>query len=315
MLASHHSRNQVKQVTITASHEGQRVDNYLLSLLRGVPKSRVYRIIRKGEVRVNKKRVDASYRLVCGDLLRVPPVRMAEPGEAIKPSKKLSDLIEASILYEDPSLIIINKPAGLAVHGGSGIQLGLIETIRAMRPQAPFLELVHRLDRDTSGCIMVAKKRSRLTFLHDCLKQGTIKKRYWAIVEGKCKANKVVEAPLFKYLLMSGERRVKVAPEGKFAKTGIKILESFKDVTLLEATPVTGRTHQIRVHCAYIGHPIVGDEKYGQRDVIEAGDVQQLFLHAKELVIPVQGSAETLTVTAPLSDVFQSYLSDLRNED
>lgn len=315
MLASHHSPNQVKQVTIDASHEGQRLDNYLLSHLRGVPKSRIYRIIRKGEVRVNKKRVDVNYRLVRGDLIRIPPVRMAEPGEVHAPSKKLTDLLDSAILYEDNSLIIINKPAGLAVHGGSGIQLGLIETLRAMRPEASFLELVHRLDRDTSGCIMIAKKRSRLVFLHDCLKQGTIKKRYWAIVDGKWKGGKVVEAPLYKYLLMSGERRVKVAPEGKFAKTGIKILESFKAVTLLEATPVTGRTHQIRVHCAFMGHPIVGDEKYGQRDVIDARGAQSLFLHAKELVIPVQGSAESLTVTAPLSEGFQSYLSERRNED
>lgn len=317
MLASHHSRNQVQQVTITASHEGQRVDNYLLSLFRGVPKSRVYRIIRKGEVRVNKKRVDASYRLVCGDLVRIPPVRMPEPNEVTQPGSRLTNSIDKAILYEDASLIVIDKPAGLAVHGGSGIKLGLIETLRAMRPEAPFLELVHRLDRDTSGCIMVAKKRSRLVFLHECLQQGTIQKRYLAVVQGTWSGGRVVEAPLFKYVLPSGERRVKVAPEGKFAKTGIKILESIKDVTLIEATPVTGRTHQIRVHCAFKGHPILGDDKYGPRDVDVKEGGGRLMLHARELVIPIQGSGskETLTLCAPAPEAFESYLKDLRNKD
>lgn len=308
MLAAHPLPNLVKYVTITASHEGQRIDNFLLTFLRGIPKSRIYRIIRKGEVRVNKKRVSISYRLICGDSMRIPPVRMAEKEEGITPTNRLKKRIEAAVLYEDDSLIVLNKPAGMAVHGGSGIDLGIIEAIRAIRPEQAFLELVHRLDRDTSGCLMIAKKRSRLTYLHACLQKGSIQKRYWAIVQGKWRGGKVVEAPLYKYLLLSGERRVKVDPEGKFAKTRIKTLEFFKTTTLLEATPVTGRTHQIRVHCAFMGHPIVGDEKYG-----EAGT--GLFLHAKELVIPVEGKAEPLVLSAPLSGQFENYLSALRNED
>lgn len=301
MLAAQFSQNVVKYVTITASHEGQRIDNFLLTFLRGVPKSRVYRLIRKGEVRVNKKRVSISYRLVCDDLVRIPPVRMAEKEEGVRPTSKLKSKIEGAILYEDDSLIVLNKPAGMAVHGGSGIDLGVIEAMRAIRPEQAFLELVHRLDRDTSGCLMIAKKRSRLTYLHECLQKGTIQKCYWAIVEGKWRGGKVVEAPLYKYLLLSGERRVKVDPEGKFAKTHIKVLEFFKTTTLIEARPLTGRTHQIRVHCAFMGHPIVGDEKYG-----EAGP--GLFLHAKALQIPLEGKSEPLVLTAPLSEQFENYL-------
>lgn len=315
MLASHPPRNQVQQLVIADSQAGQRIDNFLLTFFRGVPKSRVYRIIRKGEVRVNKKRVDVSYRLVLGDSLRIPPVRMAEVDEkqVVKPNDKFIEFLESSILFEDESLIILNKPSGLAVHGGSGIKLGAIEAFRAMRPKAPFLELVHRLDRDTSGCLMIAKKRSRLTYLNECLKQGTIVKRYVALVQDKWKGGKIIDAPLHKYLLLSGERRVKVDSEGKFAKTGIKILESFKEATLVQATPHTGRTHQIRVHCAHVGNPILGDEKYGNKDHnIQAS---RLYLHARELLIPIEGSENKLALTAPIPDEFQSILSILRNED
>lgn len=309
MLASHHSRSQARYVLITASHEGQRIDNFLLVHLKGVPKTRVYRIIRKGEIRVNKRRVEASYRLIDGDSVRIPPLREGQEARVFPPSEAQVRQLEAAILYEDNALIILNKPAGVAVHGGSGIKQGVIEILRASRATAPFLELVHRLDRDTSGCLMIAKKRSMLVKLHDYLKQGRIQKRYWAVVHGSVPLNVAIEAPLLRYLLPSGERRVAVSPEGKFAKTGIKILESFGQTTLLEASPITGRTHQIRVHCAHAGHPIVGDEKYGHGESVAHAP---LFLHARKLTIPGEVGERSFSIEAPLPEYFEAYLADLR---
>jgi 23S rRNA pseudouridine955/2504/2580 synthase len=316
MLASHQPLNQVQQVVVTDAHAGQRIDNFLSTLLRGVPKSKIYRIIRKGEVRVNKGRIPVSYRLILGDTVRIPPLRMAVKEEgANHPGNKLAKTLAQSILYEDEQLIIINKPSGLAVHGGSGISLGLIEAIRAMRPGAPFLELVHRLDRDTSGCIMIAKKRPMLMHLHDCLKSGKIEKQYFALVHGKWKGGKSVAAPLLKFLLKSGERMVKVAPEGKAATTHYEVIEAFDHATLLQATPVTGRTHQIRVHCAFMGNPIVGDQKYGSPE----GDNQaklkgydRLFLHAYKLVIQLPYEPFHLTITCPMPKVCEEYCQELR---
>lgn len=314
MLASHQPLNQVQQIVVTSSHAGQRIDNFLFTFLRGVPKSRLYRIIRKGEVRVNKGRVSANYRLNNGDTIRIPPLRFAPKEAPIHlPSNKLSRLLESSICYEDDHLLILNKPTGLAVHGGSGISLGLIEALRAMRPDAPFLELVHRLDRDTSGCVMIAKKRSMLVHLHECLKIGNIEKIYFAITCKKWHGGKNVEAPLLKFLLPSGERMVKVDTTGKFAKTGFKILKSQNNATLLQAIPLTGRTHQIRVHCAFMGHPIVGDQKYGDKQQNLKAKEQgfdRLFLHAHQLVIKIPYEPFTLTITSPMPKDFENYLQN-----
>jgi len=316
MLASHQPLNKVQQIVVTDAHAGQRIDNFLTTFLRGVPKSRIYRIIRKGEVRVNKGRISVSYRLNCGDTVRIPPIRMAlDQTPSAHPSQQLTKTLELAICYEDDELLIINKPAGLAVHGGSGISLGLIEALRAMRPEASFLELVHRLDRDTSGCIMIAKRRSMLLHLHDCLKSGRVEKRYFALVQGKWRGGKKVEAPLLKYVLQSGERLVKVDVEGKPSKTTFEIVESFSEATLLEATPVTGRTHQIRVHCAFMGNPILGDQKYGDQDAktqAKALGFDRLFLHAHKLVIQLPNKKDNLTITCPLPKAFVEYCQELR---
>lgn len=294
----------VKFVEIPPDREGQRIDNFLSSQLKGVPKSRIYRILRKGEVRVNKSRVKPEYKLKAGDQVRIPPVRVAEAKEAPKPSQQLSDLIEASILYEDKKLLIINKPSGLAVHGGSGINLGLIETLRQIRPQEQFLELVHRLDRDTSGCIMVAKRRSMLRYLHEQLREGRVQKFYHALVEGRWpNRRKEVNAPLKKNELRSGERIVRVDEDGKDSRTKFRVLERFIDCTLVEAKPITGRTHQIRVHAQYAGHGLVGDPKYGSDDfnrLMKERGFNRLFLHAAALEVRLPDSEKALFIEAPL---------------
>lgn len=311
-------RQQVQLVTITDAHEGQRVDNFLLRMLKGVPKSRIYRIVRKGEVRVNKKRIKVDYKLKVGDVLRIPPVVVApKPAEA-RLSGGLNDHLEAAVLYEDKSLLVINKPSGLAVHGGSGISLGLIEALRQMRPDARFLELVHRLDRDTSGCVMIAKKRSMLKYLHELLRGDGVDKRYMALVDGRWPSRrKVVSAPLLKNHLQSGERMVRVSPEGKKSITEFSVLERYAKATLVEAKPITGRTHQIRVHAQYVGHALLGDDKYGpidgNREFRERG-LRRLFLHAASLRFQLPESERFLTVEAPLSEDLALLLKRLRSE-
>jgi 23S rRNA pseudouridine955/2504/2580 synthase len=241
---------QVTFVTITEDHLDQRIDNFLITKLKGVPKSMVYRILRKGEVRVNKKRVKPVYKLCIGDIVRVPPVRIAEKEEFVpKNINKISNL-ENAILFEDKYLIVINKPSGMAVHGGSGLSYGLIEAMRSIRPEDRNLELVHRLDRDTSGCLLISKKRSVLKGLHEQLREKSMIKNYWALVSGAWNAKtKNVTSALLKNTLKSGERVVRVDEnEGKASHTRFKILEKFEDSTLVQASPVTGRTHQIRVH-------------------------------------------------------------------
>ncbi len=298
---------QVRQVVVDADQAGQRIDNFLVTLLKGVPKSHIYRILRKGEVRVNKGRVKAEYKLKGGDQVRVPPVRVAQTPEVERASQSLTDHLSKAILYEDKSLLIINKPSGLAVHGGSGVSLGLIEALRQIRPQDKFLELVHRLDRETSGCIMVAKKRSMLKYLQDLLRQGkgaNITKTYIALVKGQWPQNKLrIDLALSKRELPDGNRVVRVDADGKPSLTVFKVLREFPLCTLMEASPITGRTHQIRVHAQAVGCPLVGDDKYGDdefnRKMRKTG-ISRLYLHAARLEVRLPDMPDMLCVEAPL---------------
>ncbi|HWV15982.1 MAG TPA: 23S rRNA pseudouridine(955/2504/2580) synthase RluC [Cellvibrio sp.] len=297
---------------------GQRLDNFLMARLKGVPKSKVYNIIRKGEVRVNKGRSKPEYKLAAGDEIRIPPVRMEEKEAKAKPSHMLTRLLEQSILFENEGLLVINKPPGLAVHGGSGVSLGLIETLRQMRPDARYLELVHRLDRDTSGCIMIAKKRSMLRHLQAALRDkgnSGIRKVYQALVVGAWPKNvRRIEAPLLKTEVLNDERIVRVHADGKPSLTEFKVLNSFASCTLVEARPITGRTHQIRVHAQYAGHSLVGDEKYGDDDfnlLMRGQGVKRLFLHAAELGFYLPEAKELTIVKAPLTPDLASVLQKL----
>lgn len=299
----------VSFVVIDDDQAGQRLDNFLIARLKGVPRSKVYNVIRKGEVRVNKGRIKPEYKLAAGDSVRIPPIRTAEAGTEAKAGHQTMALLKASILYEDDGLLVINKPPGLAVHGGSGVTLGLIETLRQMRPDARHLELVHRLDRDTSGCIMVAKKRSYLRHLQAALREksageGGVEKIYQALVLGDwSKRCHQINAPLMKFEVAGGERIVKVHPDGKPSLTGFSILKRYDGFTLLEARPITGRTHQIRVHAQYAGHSLAGDEKYGNDTINEslrALGLRRLFLHASSLSFYLPDSDQPTRVDAPL---------------
>jgi 23S rRNA pseudouridine955/2504/2580 synthase len=306
---------QARRVRIGDEQAGQRLDNFLLRELKGVPKSRIYRLLRKGEVRVNGGRSTPTYKLSAGDEVRLPPVRTAAEVDDGPPARRLLDQLEAAIIYEDDGLLVLNKPPGIAVHGGSGIRHGVIEGLRALRPSAPFLELVHRLDRDTSGCLLIAKRRSRLRELHELLREGGIEKRYLALLAGRLPRGPVpVEASLDKFQLQGGERIVRVADAGKQARTVFRAVERFGDATLAEARIDTGRTHQIRVHGAYLTHPVVGDDKYGDREVNKAFrpfGVRRLFLHAHGLTVHWANKAP-LVLEAPLYDDLQEVLTRLR---
>ncbi len=276
----------VRMLTISDKNATQRLDNYLISILKGVPKSKIYRVIRKGEVRVNRKRCKPDTKLQLGDVVRVPPVYTQQQFGGAKPSSQLLQLLADAILYEDDKMVVINKPAGLAVHGGSGIQLGLIEALRARYDAHQFLELVHRLDRDTSGCILIAKTRPALRHLHALFRNDEVEKVYHLVVHGKWpKHKRQVDAPLRKNELKSGERIVTVAQDGKPSRTLFRCLTHSEHFTLLEAKPVSGRTHQIRVHAAFSGFPIVGDDKYIQNKVSDFHGVEKarLMLHARAI--------------------------------
>lgn len=298
----------VQLLEVSPELAGQRIDNFLRAQLKGVPKTLIYRILRKGEVRVNKGRIKPEYKLQAGDVVRVPPLRLAERDEVAPLAQGLLERLEAAIIYEDKALIVLNKPAGIAVHGGSGLSFGVIEALRQLRPDAKELELVHRLDRDTSGLLMIAKKRSMLRHLHQELRGDGVDKRYMALVRGRWDTSKKqVNAPLLKNTLRSGERMVEVTEEGKEALTLFRVLRRFGDfATLVEAKPVTGRTHQIRVHARHAGHSIAGDSKYGDEEfskVVRDLGGKRLFLHAYALRVPLPDGGE-LSLEAPVDEIW-----------
>ncbi|MFT6268188.1 MAG: 23S rRNA pseudouridine955/2504/2580 synthase [Alphaproteobacteria bacterium] len=278
--------DKVQFVTIEEDNHLQRIDNYLISKMKGVPKSKIYRILRKGEVRVNKKRAKPDYKLQTNDYLRIPPVKLDESPSAQLNVSNLA-YIKDAIIYEDDRLLVINKPSGMAVHGGSGLTYGLIEALRALRPNSPYLELVHRLDRDTSGCIVIAKKRSALRHLHEQLRDKKMDKTYHALVDGHWPEKRTkVKAGLQKNQLQSGERMVFADEDGKPSETRFSVIKHYSQASLLEAKPITGRTHQIRVHCQFAGHSIANDSKYGNESFskyIKTLGCKRLFLHAKSI--------------------------------
>ncbi|MCH4561697.1 RluA family pseudouridine synthase [Halomonas sp. EGI 63088] len=306
----------VQWVEVTEGQAGQRVDNFLMTRIKGVPRALIYRIVRKGEVRVNKKRVKADTRLAPGDMVRIPPLKLT-PREAVREvSDNLRNLLAGSVLVEGRDWLVINKPAGLAVHGGSGVKIGLIEALRQVREDLDFLELVHRLDRDTSGCLLLAKSRPALLALNESLKQHRMDKQYLALVAGRWPARRdFVAARLERFELGNGERRVRVDSAGKVARTRFAVREAFEKATLVEAEPVTGRTHQIRVHAAHAGHPLLGDDKYGSREGERhaAGlGLSRLFLHAATLTFPEPTSGRPVQIRAPLPDELEAVLARAR---
>ena len=303
---------------IDEAHDGQRIDNYLFSQLKGVPKSRIYRILRKGEVRINKKRVKAEYKLQNGDSLRIPPIKVNEKSadENLHKFEKVKEL-ETQIIKETNQYILLNKPSGMAVHGGSGLSFGVIEALRALRPKEKFLELVHRLDRDTSGCLLIAKRRSYLTHFHDLLRTKKMKKEYIALVCGDWNnQNNRINVPLKKNQPKSGERYVTVDEEGKASETGFKCLKRFGNYSLIKAMPVTGRTHQIRVHAKVAGCPLLGDDKYSEteehRELLGKLKLKTFLLHAQRLTFTTPDSSEPVSFEAPLPENFNNTIEYLR---
>ena len=308
----------VSYVEAQEGDDGQRLDNFLLRTLGQVPRSLVYRILRTGEVRVNGRRAKPAYRLVTGDRVRLPPLQGKDrkDEEAPKaPSKSLRDFVTAAVIHEDRDLIVVNKPAGVAVHGGSGVSFGVIEALRAVHPQLKELELVHRLDRETSGCLLVAKRRAVLRDLHAQLRERQMQKRYLALVAGRWPFGvKTIDLPLKTNLKQGGERVVRVHSEGQQAVTTFKPIEQFgKLATLLDIDLGTGRTHQIRVHAAHAGYPVAGDEKYGDREKdakLKAHGLSRMFLHAASLTF--RRGEDPFTVTAPLPPELQAVVDELR---
>lgn len=314
MRAETRPRSRLQRVT--AEESGQRLDNFLLRHTQGVPKTRVYRAIRKGEVRVNKGRSKPEYKVTEGDEVRIPPLSEGVTQSADRPSESWERRIRKSIISETEDFLAINKPPGLAVHGGSGVRLGLIEALRRLLPEQPYLELVHRLDRDTSGLVLVAKNARTLRDLHQQLRDDRVDKRYLALVAGKWPAYRTsVSVPLAKHHTSSGERIVKVDVSGKSAETRFRVLERFKDATLIEAKPITGRTHQIRVHTQHSGHPILGDTKYESELSVRLGanaSIKRLFLHAGAISFTVSGAKTSLTCA--LSEELETVLNFFRQQ-
>jgi len=311
------SKDAVSWITVDETAEGQRIDNFLCRILKGVPKSHVYRILRSGEVRVNKGRAGPERRLAAGDVLRLPPLRTADRAGAATGAARPVRPFRIAILHEDDALLVVDKPPGVAVHGGSGIALGLIEQLRAARPQARFLELAHRLDRDTSGVLVIAKTRAALLGLHAALRDGEVDKRYQVLVRGRWRdALRVVRAPLHKYSTVAGERRVRVDETGRASETAFRRLRTWPThdppLALLEAELMTGRTHQIRVHLAHIGFALAGDDKYGDfawNKALHAEGLRRMFLHAHRLVFRHPIGGDELVLESPLPADLTGFLA------
>lgn len=306
----------VRHLKVAADCAGRRLDNFLLRELKGVPKSLIYRIVRKGEVRVNGGRVQPEHRLQSGDVLRIPPLRLAERDQQpLRLSPALAERLRAAVLYEDREILMIDKPAGLAVHKGSGVDYGVIEALRALRPEEAFLELAHRLDRETSGCLALAKTAAALRKIQDAFRIGRVEKRYLALVRGYWNHGpRVVNAPLRRNVLRGGERMVETTDDGKPAVTRFSPVSLFKAASLLEVRIDTGRTHQIRVHAAHVEHPLAGDDKYGDaefnRMMAEQYDLRRLFLHAHSLSLSLGG--RDIAISASLDTELKAALDRLQ---
>jgi 23S rRNA pseudouridine955/2504/2580 synthase len=316
MIVPSNTSTAVRFIEVDQDAAGQRIDNFLFGQLKGVPKSHVYRILRTGQVRINGGRIRAEYKLTAGDVIRVPPVRSAAVSGG-EPSRSWgSDKLEHRILYEDDHLLVLNKPAGMAVHGGSGVSFGVIEGLRAVRPEARFLELVHRLDRDTSGCLLIAKRGVALRDLHRQFRGDDVEKSYIALLSGNwARKAAVVDVPLLKNVLQGGERFVKVSRRGKEAVTEFRRLQRFADATLVEARPMTGRTHQIRVHAKSLGYPLACDERYGEEEAnrrFRQRGLKRLFLHAASLTFYHPETRRVLRIDAPLEPDLADFLAILK---
>ncbi len=305
----------VRMVEVGPDDEGQRIDNFLMRHLKGVPKSRIYRLLRRGEVRVNKRRAKPEYKLLAGDVVRIPPVRMAEQqAQAPIPSSVLEQLA-AAVVLEDEDLMVLNKPAGLPVHGGSGVRFGVIEALRQLWPNQPFLELAHRLDRDTSGCLVIAKSRAALRQLHDLLRAGGVEKHYLTLVVGRWKGGqRRVSEALARTGRRGVERLVEVSESGREAESLFAPVTRFAEATLMDVSISTGRTHQIRVHAAHLGYPVAGDKKYGDFDFnrrIKGLGLKRLFLHAASLRFRLPESGRKYAVEVPLDDELRRVIAKL----
>ena len=312
MSSDNPQKSPVSLVEISAAQLGQRLDNFLFKQLDNVPRTRIYRLIRKGEVRVNKKRCKPEYKLKIGDQVRIPPLLLATgPRDRQKPSKRLIENLERNILYENEHIIIIDKPAGLAVHAGSGVDYGVVDAMRLLRPDDA-IELVHRLDRDTSGCLLLSKHRQALLAVQAALRDGTLNKKYCAIVKGQWSQEiREIKLPLKKIELPNGERRMQVDNNGKKTLSRIRLLQTGNSFSFIQVELVTGRTHQIRVHCQSQGHEIAGDDKYGDaafNRAMRQRKINRLMLHAASLELPHGKFTPELVVNAPLPAEFEQLI-------
>ena len=308
-------KSKVRKVSVTEDQSGQRIDNFLRRELPGVPKNRIYRLLRKGEVRVNGGRVRAEYKLAAGDEVRVPPARVRAAGDP--PSPKLAASLDDKILFEDKRLLVVNKPSGIAVHGGSGVSHGVVEILRHARPELSDLSLVHRIDRETSGCLVLAKRRSALRELHERFREGQVEKNYLGLAVGDWQfGEQLIDAPLLVENRKGGERHVVVSQGGKPAQTRVQLSRKHGKYSLLQCSPVTGRTHQIRVHLQYCEHPLLGDERYGDAEENRAArklGLKRLFLHAQSIAFP-DDSGNELHFTAPLADDLERVLERIAQD-